>query len=129
MLDQIEVRFTDVDSDGHVGHIPVIEWVAHSRVKFIDKKIKNAKLWKTIDYVLVNIKINFLKEIFYPGLISVKVKSLKIGTKSITTKYQVFNAEIDDILAEANCVNVFINYKTRTPINIPNELREVLTIE
>ena len=124
MVDKIEVRFTDVDSDGHVGHLPVIEWISHTRVKFIDDKIEKANLKGKIDFVLVNLKINFLKEIFYPDLLTVKIESLKIGTKSITTK--CFVEKQGEPLVEAEYVNVFIDSKTRESIEIPNELKDML---
>ena len=36
----IEVRFTDVDSDNHVNHLAVAEWIAHARVTMINEKVK-----------------------------------------------------------------------------------------
>ena len=42
MIVPIEVRFTDVDSDNHVNHLAIAEWVAHARVKMIDENIKQA---------------------------------------------------------------------------------------
>ena len=126
MLNQVEVRFTDVNSDGRVGHIPVIEWIAHTRVKFLDDKIEKANLKGTIDYVLVDLKINFLREIFYPDLVTVKIELLKIGTKSITTKYHVLHEPEFKTLVEAECINVFIDLKTRKSIEISNELQAEL---
>ena len=32
----IEIRFTDVDSQDHVNHTAIVEWIAHARVKLID---------------------------------------------------------------------------------------------
>ena len=53
-----------------------------------------------------------------------EIESLKIGTKSITTK--CFVEKQGEPLVEAEYVNVFIDLKTRKPIEIPNELRELL---
>ena len=55
MIIPIEVRFTDVDSDNHVNHIAVVEWIAHARVTMIDEKVKQSglNLLSDINYVLV----------------------------------------------------------------------------
>ena len=35
----IEIRFTDVDSQDHVNHTAIVEWIAHARVTLIDEKV------------------------------------------------------------------------------------------
>jgi len=88
MIVPIEVRFTDVDSDNHVNHLAVAEWVAHARVKMIDEQIKQSglNLLSDIDYVLVKLSIDFNEQILYPNSIEVQGKILRVGTKSLTTQ-------------------------------------------
>ena len=79
----MEVRFTDVDSDDHVNHLAVAEWVAHARVTMVNEKIKHAglNLLSDIDYVLVNLSIDFRDQVVYPNFIEVQGKILRVGTK------------------------------------------------
>ena len=108
----MEVRFTDVDSDNHVNHLAVAEWVAHARVTMVDEKIKHAglNLLSDIDYVLVNLSIDFRDQVVYPNFIEVQGKILRVGTKSLTTQYSVYlPSEQDKIVAVAECVNVFVD--------------------
>ena len=76
----IEVRFTDVDSDNHVNHLAVAEWVAHARVTMINEKIEQSglKLLSDIDYVLVKLSIDFNEQIIYPNSIEVQGKILRV---------------------------------------------------
>ena len=126
----MEVRFTDVDSDNHVNHLAVAEWVAHARVTMVDEKIKHAglNLLSDIDYVLVNLSIDFRDQVVYPNFIEVQGKILRVGTKSLTTQYSVYlPSEQDKIVAVAECVNVFVDAKDSIKsMEIPDEVRKIL---
>ena len=133
MIVPIEVRFTDVDSDNHVNHLAVAEWVAHARVKMIDENIKQAglNLLSDIDYVLVNLSIDFRDQVIYPSFIEVQGKILRVGTKSLTTQYSVYiPGDQHKIVAVSECVNVFVDaIDSKKSVEIPDELRKILDIE
>jgi len=147
MIVPIEVRFTDVDSDNHVNHLAIAEWVAHARVKMIDENIKQAgvNFLSDINYVLVNLSIDFRDQVVYPNFIEVQGKILRVGTKSLTTQYSVYipgdkpKLVIGDgyiagdsakIVAVAECVNVFVDATdSKKSIEIPDEIRRILDIE
>ena len=133
MIVPIEVRFTDVDSDNHVNHLAVAEWVAHARVTMVNEKIKHAglNLLSDIDYVLVNLSIDFRDQVVYPNFIEVQGKILRVGTKSLTTQYSVYlPSEQNKIVAVAECVNVFVDpIDSKKSVEIPDELKRILNIE
>ena len=128
----IEVRFTDVDSDNHVNHIAVAEWIAHARVTMIDEKVKQSglNLLSDINYVLVKLSIDFRDQVVYPNFIEVQGKILRVGTKSVTTQYSVYiPGDKPKIVAVAECVNVFVDATdSRKGVEIPDELRKILDI-
>ena len=135
----IEVRFTDVDSDNHVNHLAVAEWVAHARVTMIDERIKQSglNLLSDINYVLVKLSIDFRDQVVYPNFIEVQGKILRVGTKSLTTQYSVYipgkhlgSPETHTIVAVAECVSVFVDATdSRKGVEIPDELRKIFDIE
>jgi len=130
----IEIRFTDVDSQGHVNHTAIVEWIAHARVKLIDEKINqyDHTLWKDnlkdavpeLDHVLVNLEVNFHKEVFYPGTIEVTARVLNVGNKSVTTEFFVYSG--DEVVAEAQCINVFFRTNDKKSMDIPDKLKDML---
>ena len=130
----IEIRFTDVDSQGHVNHTAVIEWIAHARVTLIDEKVTqyDHTIWENtledkgsdLDYVLVNLEVNFHKEVFYPGTIEVTARVLNVGSKSVTTEFFIYSK--DDLVAEAQCINVFLRTSDKTSVDIPDKLKDIL---
>ena len=135
----IEVRFTDVDSDNHVNHLAVVEWIAHARVTMINEKIKQLDMnfLSDINYVLVKLSIDFRDQVVYPNFIEVQGKILRVGTKSLTTQYSVYipgrpigSPKTHKIVAVAECVNVFVDASdSRKGIEIPDELRKILDID
>ena len=129
----IEVRFTDVDSQNHVNHTAIVEWIAHARVKLIDGKViqYHHTIWENLkdqnpelDHVLVNLDVNFHKEVFYPGTVEVSARVLNVGSKSVATEFFVYNK--DELVAEAQCVNVFFRPEDKKSVDIPDKLKEML---
>ena len=135
----IEVRFTDVDSDNHVNHLAVVEWIAHARVTMINEKVKQSGMnfLSDINYVLVKLSIDFRDQVVYPNFIEVQGKILRVGTKSLTTQYSVYipglhldSPETNKIVAIVECVNVFVDATdSRKGVEIPDELRKILDID
>ena len=130
----IEIRFTDVDSQNHVNHTAIVEWIAHARVTLIDEKVNQYDhgSWEDkvkdkdleLDYVLVNLDVNFLKEVLYPGTIEVTGQVLNVGNKSLTTEFFVYSN--DDLVAEAQCINVFFRTSIKKSMDIPDKLKDIL---
>ena len=126
----IEIRFTDVDSQNHVNHTAIVAWIAHARVKLIDEKVNQynhkglESLSLQLDHVLVNLEVNFHKEVFYPGTIEVSSRVLNVGSKSLTTEFFVYSN--DDLVAEAQCINVFFRTNDKTSVNIPDKLKDMM---
>ena len=129
----IEVRFTDVDSQNHVNHTAIVEWIAHARVKLIDGKVTqyDHTIWKNLkdqdpelDHVLVNLDVNFHKEVFYPGTIEVSGRVLNVGNKSVTTEFFVYSG--NEVVAEAQCINVFFKTSNKKSVDIPDQLKDML---
>ena len=123
MTTEIEVRFSDEDSQGHVSHIPIVEWIAHARVKFIDDALKMAECVQT-DYTLVRLEVDFTGEIKYGATLKIEASVFAVGKKSLTTKYSV--REGDEELATATCVNVFFDTQSGSTIIISDTLRAIL---
>ena len=125
----IEIRFTDVDSQDHVNHTAIVEWIAHARVKLIDEKVNQYDhgLWNEgleLDHVLVNLKVNFHKEVFYPGTVEVAGRVHDVGNKSVTTVIFVYSD--GKVVAEAQCINVFFRTSTKKSVDIPDKLKDIL---
>ena len=123
----IEVRFTDIDSQGHANHLAIASWVSHSRIKLFDNAILWAKISNRWDHIMVHIDMDFITEVTYPGVIGIFLEVARIGRKSVTTKYEVHvmkDGKTGEAVARATCVNVFMC--DGKPARLPENLRDVL---
>lgn len=123
---EIEIRFSDQDSDGHVHHEAIVGYIAHTRVTFIDALIEasNDARNMDIDYLLVHLSLDFLSPIIHPGYVVVYIKVMNIGNTSLSTSYRI--EKDDKVRATGGCVNVFYNPCNDDKVVVPDNLREML---
>jgi acyl-CoA thioester hydrolase len=124
MRTTIDVRFHEVDSQGHANHTAIVAWVAHCRIKLLDEYVAQAAC-EDMDYVLVGLSMNFRKEVFYPDCVEVEGRVTKVGTSSVETAFYVHRG--DDEIANAICTNVFFDIASQASVEIPSDLRKLLT--
>jgi acyl-CoA thioester hydrolase len=123
VISATEIRFSDMDAQGHVGHLPIIEWIAHARVKFIDATLAEAGLGD-IDHVLVHLDIDFTSGIKYPGEIDVGISVFGIGRTSLSLAYGL--TKDGETFATADSVSVFFEGTSGDKISIPSSLKRAL---
>ena len=120
----VTIRFSDQDPLGHVNNVAYAAYVEASRTMFVGSLL-NLNPTKDIDFILVSVKIDYLKEIRYPGTVKVGARVIRLGTKSFTTGFGVFLN--DECVATSESVNVFFSLKNRKTIPIPEHARTILT--
>lgn len=123
---QVSLRFSDEDNMGHINNVAYGAYVEQARVAFIDAFLKSGGPGG-IDYVLVNVNIDFHREMHFPGTVDIGARLIRIGTKSITTGYGLFKDS--ENVATAGSVNVFFDIESTKTIPIPEDLRRGLEDE
>ena len=119
---QVSLRFSDQDSLGHINNVAYAAYVEQARVALIDGPLRNRGAG--IDYLLVNVSIEFRREMHFPGIVDVGARLVRIGNKSITTGYGLFKDS--ENVATAGSVNVFFDSKSGKTMPIPDDVRRVL---
>jgi acyl-CoA thioesterase FadM len=140
----MDIRFSDMNSQGHVSHEAIVSWVAHTRIGYIDSAIKIAKdknydpqhstidvQLNAIDYTLAHLQIDFKKQTTFPGEVRLDVTVQRIGKKSLTLKYILYGDDNKSIFpfAQAKSITVFFDVTTSKTIPIPDSIRKVLALE
>jgi acyl-CoA thioester hydrolase len=83
---EIQLRFGDVDLNGHVNNVAVVRLFEECRVRFAlhyRKHASNAVI-AAMRATIVSTLVTYLHEIFYPDPVIVGVGMLHIGTSSFT---------------------------------------------
>ena len=119
----VTIRYSDQDSMGHVNNCAYAAYAEAGRTMFLGGLL-DSEMHPSIDFILASVKIDYLKEIYYPGSVNIGTRILKLGTKSMTLGTGMF---LDgEAVAIAESVNLFFDMKTRKTIPIPDDIRAQL---
>lgn len=117
------VRSTDIDVIGHVNNAKYLEYMEWARFDWIWKQGFTLEELKRRGFmpVVVNISINYRKELRMLEEVQVRTTVVKMGTKSFVIRHELYNQQ-DELVADGDVTMVMIDAKTRRSIALPEEL-------
>ena len=100
-----KLRYGDTDRQGHVNNAVYSTFFETGRVAFLyDKDLALAS--PGCEFVVARLTIDFHAELFYPGIIDIGSRVLRIGRSSFTMGQGVFLGELCAATAEIVCVQM-----------------------
>ncbi len=105
-----KVRYADIDRQGHVNNAVFSTFLETGRVEVL----YNARfpiLMQGASFVIASLKLDFLKEITWPGQVDIGTGILKIGNSSITLLQRLF--QNGECVAQAETIIVQVDDETR----------------
>ena len=126
----LTVRSTDLDSIGHVNNAKYLEYMEWARFDWICRKGFTLDELKRLGVapVVVNITINYRKELRMLEEVQIKTSLIKVGTKSFVLRHEVFNQR-EELVADADVTMVMIDAKLRKSIPLPTEIVQAMNDE
>ena len=122
----VTLRFSDQDPYGHVNNVAYAAYAEQGRVAYFTELLARAGR-ADIDFVLASVKIDYLREMRFPGTVEVGTRLLAIGNKSVTSGVGMFKDGAG--VATAESVNVFFDTGSGETIAIPDDVRSLLQKE
>jgi acyl-CoA thioester hydrolase len=119
----VTLRYSDQDPMGHINNVVYGAYFAEGRNAYVGQLVKRVAP-ANIDFVLAGVKIDYRKEMHYPGQVEVGSGVLRIGNKSLTLRHELFKD--GESVATAESVLVFIDTSTGASVPVPEEVRQVL---
>ena len=119
----VTLRYSDQDPMGHINNVVYGAYFAEGRNAYVGQLVKRVAP-PNIDFVLAGVKIDYRKEMRYPGQVEVGSGVLRVGNKSLTLRHELFKD--DELVASAESVLVFIDTATGASVPVPDEVRRVL---
>jgi acyl-CoA thioester hydrolase len=118
----IEVRYGDLDPQGHVNNAKILTYIEQGRVFYL----KQLKLWEggsflNIGIILADVQITFRRVIQFGDPVRVGVRISRLGNKSMTSEYRLEDARDSSEFASGTSVLVAYDYKNKRSIPIPDE--------
>ena len=123
----IEVRYGDLDPQGHVNNACYLTYMEQARIAYI----QTLGLWPggtflDIGIILAEAQVVFNSPILYGQKVRVGVRVSRLGNKSLTMDYLLEDAENGKRLASGSSVLVTYNYRDARSLPIPEDWRKVI---
>jgi len=125
----IEVRYGDLDPQGHVNNAKHLTYFEQARVQYLIELglFSRDQSFMTIGVILADVHITYLEPIYFGQAIKVGVHVAQFGNKSMTWEQNIVDAETGRELARGAVIIVTYDYKEEKTIPIPREWREKIS--
>jgi acyl-CoA thioester hydrolase len=123
---QEQVRWGDMDALGHVNNATYFVYCESARMSFfkaIDLEALTAG--GSLGPALVTATCNFKQQVKHPATLDIGLVVSRIGGKSFTLEYGLFEGE--RLVADGSSVVVWVNYAEGSSQALPEPLRTSLT--
>jgi acyl-CoA thioester hydrolase len=122
----IEVRYGDLDPQGHVNNAKYLTYFEQARVHYLIQLglFSRDQSFMEIGVVIADIHIAYHAPTHYQDNIKVGVKTVKLGGKSIVLEQCVMDAYTGKIMATGKVVMVTFDYKEMKSIPVPVEWKK-----
>lgn len=118
----LQIRFKDIDALGHVNNANHLSYFEYARIQYFDDLIGGEIDWETEGMILAHQSVSYKKPIYLKDKIQIATWFVKSGTTSFEVAYEIVRTEKDGtetICATGSSVLVCYNYKTQSPVPIP----------
>jgi acyl-CoA thioester hydrolase len=122
----IQIRFVDIDKQGHVNNATILSYFELERVVFLDEVIGAENDWDRRGLVIARTEIDYLQPVLIRDKITAYSRLAHVGTKSFKIENVLVKTENgkDSILSVASFVIVCMNYHEQKTIEIPPDWKE-----
>ena len=123
-----EVRFSDLDVNGHLNNVAFLQFIESARVAYIGRLYPQGDPWRTSFGILIaEAKIAYRAPGYYGERIETFLRPDALGRTSFRTDFEMRVGE--RLLAEGYSVQVIYDREARQPTPIPAELRAQLAAD
>ena len=122
----IEVRYGDLDPQGHVNNAKHLTYFEQARVAYMIELglFTRDQSFMEIGVILADVHITYLEPIYFGQKIKVGVHTARLGNKSMTWEQNIVDAGSGRELSRGDVVIVTYDYRQEKTITIPHKWRE-----
>jgi len=110
----IDVRFSDLDSLGHVNHAVFVSYLEQARYHWWQGFLKE-RPFEEDGFLIARIEVDYRKPILIGDKVRVDLRCDKIGTSSFSQVFRIVREADGVVVAEAHTVQVMLDFKTQRP--------------
>jgi acyl-CoA thioester hydrolase len=121
----IEVRYADLDPQGHVNNACFLTFFEQARVSYLIHLglFSKDQSFLEVGIIIADAKVTFLAPVYFGQDVRVGVRVGRIGNKSMTMDYRVLDGVDGRELANGSTTLVTYDYHRHKSILVPDEWR------
>ncbi len=124
----IEVRYGDIDPQGHLNNARYMTYFEQARVVYIQHLgLWDAKSFQELGIILANAQVTYLSAVRMDQQVRVGVRVTRLGEKSFVMEYRLEDTPTQKELARGSTVLVAYDYQNSQPIPIPEVWRHAIS--
>ena len=121
---EVEVRWGDMDAQGHVNNAVYFTYCETARIKLLRALgVLGRSGGAAQGPTLVTTSCDFKQQVRYPTTLDIGVRVERIGQRSFELSYAMFRQGTDELLAVARSVNAWVDFAQERAVPLPAELR------
>jgi acyl-CoA thioester hydrolase len=121
----IEVRYGDLDPQGHVNNARFVTYLEHARVSYVQHLcLWDGKSYLGLGFILAHLEVDFRAPILITDMVQVGVRVSRLGGKSLDMIYRVEDVKTEKVYATALTTLVGFDYQNERSIPLADEWRQ-----
>jgi acyl-CoA thioester hydrolase len=125
----IEVRYGDLDPQGHVNNAKYLTYFEHARSHYLVHLglFAENRSFLEIGIILARITLDFFAPVQWEDKIKVGVRTTGFGNKSMKVAQNIVNRESGQVYASGEVILVAYDYHQETSIPVPEDWRRTIS--
>ena len=124
---EVEVRWGDMDAQGHVNNAVYFTYCETARIKLLRSiGVQGRSGGAAQGPTLVTTSCDFKQQVRYPTTLDIGVRVERVGQRSFELSYGMFRQGTDEFVAVARSVNAWVDFAQERAVPLPDELRATL---
>ena len=121
----IEVRYGDLDPQGHVNNAKHLTYFEQARIAYLMELglFTKDQSFMEMGVILADVHITYLEPVYFGQNIKVGVHIAKLGNKSMKWKQNIIDADTGKEIAKGEIIMVTYDYREGQTIPIPPQWR------
>lgn len=123
----IEVRYGDLDPQGHLNNARYLTYFEQARVEYVRRLgLWDGKSFMNIGFILAEARITFLAPVLFGQAVHVGVRTTRLGNKSFTLDYVIEDSLNERQLATGETVLVVYDYSRAESVPLSDAWRQTI---
>jgi thioesterase-3 len=125
---KVKIRGYHLDMFRHVNNARYLEFLEEGRWAFFDETGVFDGFPATINFLVVNISINYRQAASLGDILEIRTRISKIGNKSGVMRQEIVMLSDGSPVADADVTFVVVDVRTRKPLNLRDDLKPLLAL-